>query len=137
MSDRDDNDESADSFETEARAYFREMRELDLQKTLRNLTDMQLEHQHKDDLFHAEMRGEFRGLSMRVSKLEDKDRALEDSDKELADKLETSQSWTRDQLTSEYKKKSALADKLIWAIGSALVTAIGTILGYFFMKGHP
>lgn len=80
--------------EAELRDYLRAQREADVKGSLDRLADLFVQHDADDKVRHSELKGDIKGLSLRVG-------ALERSDEKLEKRVEQSGSWDREALEAE------------------------------------
>lgn len=128
--------------ERELRDYLRAQKESDAIGTQKRLADWAIQHDADDKVRHtevlgevrsmaSELRGDIRGLSLRVGK-------LEKSDEKLEDKLEQSGSWEREALQAQvhkahesgtWMKRQGLA-WLIGGLGAAMVMVVNILVAW-------
>lgn len=107
-----------------------EQKKADLLGTVQRIADRQLEFEGEVRGIVAELRGEIRGLSIRVGK-------LEQADEKLEKKVEQSGSWDREALIAQH---ATTRDDLNWWRRNWLVIAIAlaslaTSIASFFKGG--
>lgn len=114
--------------EEQLREYMRDMRVADVVGTMRSIQGQLVDHERRDEVRHTEVMGHIKGHSLRIGALEKKDEELRDSDKDLARQLENTGNWSREQLVTEKRKLEGLLWKLLFAIGGAMLGAVGAAL---------
>lgn len=99
-------------------AYLHEQREQDIGTTLKHIANWTTAHEAKDDVRHAELRGDMKGHSLRIG-------ALEAADAAQDDKLDRSGSW---QIEAEQAKASAAAAAATWWKDKAITIIVGLVM---------
>ncbi len=107
------------------REYITEQRKADTAGALHKILDAFTEHEAKDELRHAEVRGDFKGLSRRVDALESEtnklEKAVEDTGRHELLTLRDDRTWW---------KRS-----IVGGIGAFVLAAFSATIAYLIAKG--
>lgn len=133
--------------ETELREYLRSQREADAVGTQRRLADWAIQHDADDKIRHTELlgevrnvatelRGDFRGLSLRVGRLEKSDEKLEDRiDRSGSWDLEAAQAQAKIANDSHNWWKRQGVTWLVGGLAGVAVMAVNALVAWAMMKG--
>lgn len=115
------------SIDDELRAYIREQREADIKGSVDRLADLFMRHDAEDKLRQEEIKGDLRGISLRVG-------ALEKRSEKQESEIDDSKSWIIRDLEKKHEHATGQIDflkKHAFGIIASVIAAVSTLLHLF------